>query len=222
VARNYPQRPFQLPEDATEILLVRHGSSQAHIAGEPFEVIEGGHANPPLAPEGIEQARLVAARLASEELHDLFVTPQRRTQETAAPLVAATGLEPTIVPHLREVHLGEWEGGEMRVRITHGDPLLADLYEKQRWDVIPGAENMDSFAERLRIGISEIVEQTGPGKRAAAVLHGGVIGEICHQALGGGPRLGFVLVENTSVSSLIVHGGGRWQLRSYNDTAHLR
>lgn len=222
MTRSYPQRPFQLPEDATEILLVRHGASQAHVAGEPFELIEGGHADPPLAPEGVEQAALVGARLAAEEFHTLYVTSLQRTHQTAQPLVDATGLAPIVVPHLREVHLGDWEAGEMRVRFANGDPLIADLYEQQRWDVIPGAEDMEAFAERLRTGIGEIVESTGPGRRAVAVLHGGVIGELCYQAVGGGPRLGFVLVENTSVSSLVVHGNGRWVLRSYNDTAHLR
>lgn len=222
MTRTYPQRPFQLPEDATEILLVRHGASEPHVAGEPFPVIEGGHANPPLAPEGFEQAALVGTRLAAEELHTLFVTPQRRTSETAQPLIDATGMQPTVIRELREVHLGEWEGGEMRVRVANGDPLLARLYAEQRWDVIPGAESMEAIEERLRSGIGQIIDATGPGRRAAAVLHGGVIAELCYQALGGGPRLAFVLVENTSVSSLIVHGNGRWQLRSFNDTTHLR
>lgn len=220
--KNYPQRPFQLPEDATEIVIVRHGASQAHVEGEPFELIEGGHADPPLAPEGVAQATLVGARLAAEPLDALFVTSLQRTHQTAQPLIEATGLTPTVIPELREVHLGDWEAGEMRVRFANGDPLIADLFEQQRWDVIPGAESMEAFAERIQTGISRIVDETGPGRRAVAVLHGGVIGEIFHQAHGGGPRLGFVLVENTSVSSLIVHGSGRWMLRSFNDTAHLR
>lgn len=221
--REYPQRPFQLPETSTEILIVRHGSSAAHIPGdEPFEVIEGGHSNPPLAPEGHAQAEQVGGRLQAEELEGIFVTPLQRTHQTAAPLAAATGHDPVVVPELREVHLGDWEGGEMRVRVAQGDPLFAELMEKQRWDVIPGAENMDEFAARVRSGIERIVDETGPGRRAVAVLHGGVIAEICHQAIGGGPRLGFVLVENASVSSLVVHGPGLWRLRSFNDTTHLR
>ena len=218
----YPQRPFALPDDATEILLVRHGASAHYVPGEQVEVIEGGHADHELAPEGREQAELIGRRLAEEELHTLFVTTQRRTQQTAAPLAAATGLEPRVVPELREVHLGEWEGGEMRVRAAAGDPLFGELFEKQRWDVIPGAEDMDTFGDRVKAGIEQIVSETGQGRRAAAVLHGGVIAEICHQCIGGDQRLAFVLVENTSVSSLIVHSTGRWVLRSYNDTTHLR
>lgn len=220
--REYPQRPFRLPEHATEIIIVRHGSSAAHVPGERFEVIEGGHSDPPLAPEGHEQAERVGARLATEEFHGVYVTPLRRTNETAAPLLAATGAEPIVVPELREVHLGDWEGGEMRVRVAEGDPLFGRLVEEQRWDVIPGGEDMDDFEARVRSGVERIVGVTGPGRRAIAFLHGGVIAEICHQALGGGPRLGFIFVENASVSSLVVHGPDRWQLRSFNDTAHLR
>ena len=220
--RDYPQRPFRLPEDATEIVIVRHGASAAHVPGEAVETIEGGHADPPLAPEGEEQALQVAQRLAEDPFDALFVTPLQRTHQTAAPLVAATGHTPIEIEELREVHLGDWEGGEMRVRVAHGDPLFAELVEKQRWDVIPGGENMEAFADRVRAGVERIADHTGPGRRAIAFLHGAVIAEICFNALGGGPRLGFVLVENASVSSLVVHGSGRWQLRSFNDTAHLR
>ena len=38
-----------------------------------------------------------------EPLSRLFVTPLRRTQETAAPLAARLGLEPVVIPELREV-----------------------------------------------------------------------------------------------------------------------
>jgi len=220
--REYPQRPFRLPAHATEILIVRHGSSAAHVAGEPFATIEGGHSDPPLASEGHEQAERVGHRLAAEDFHGLYVTPLRRTHETAAPLAVSTGAEPIVIPELREVHLGDWEGGEMRVRVAEGDPLFGELVAQQRWDVIPGGEDMDEFAARVRTGVDQIVAETGPGRRAVAFLHGGVIAEICHQALGGGPRLAFILVENASVSSLIVHGPGQWHLRSFNDTAHLR
>jgi probable phosphoglycerate mutase len=219
VSERYPQRPWALPPDATEVLLVRHGASQAAIRGEPFEMVEG-HADPPLAREGQEQAKAVGARLAQDPPDALFVTTLRRTVETAQPLVDATGLEPTVIPELREVSLGEWEGGEMRVRFAKGDPLVAQIFAEQRWDVIPGAEPMEAFGQRVRAGIERVVEATGPGRTAAAVVHGGVIGELCHQATGS-QRLAFVHVENSSVTRLVVFGDGRWLLRSFNDTSHL-
>jgi probable phosphoglycerate mutase len=219
VTERYPQRAWALPGDATEILLVRHGASQDLVPGEAFEMLEG-HANPALSPIGEQQARAVAARLAQDPPDALFITTLRRTAQTAQPLVEATTLEPTVVPELAEVHLGEWEGGELRVRTAKGDPLLATIFEQQRWDVIPGAEPADAFAERVRNGIAKVVQLTGPGRVAAAVVHGGVIGEIARQATDA-PRLAFVHAENTSISRLVVFGDGRWLLRSFNDTSHL-
>jgi 2,3-bisphosphoglycerate-dependent phosphoglycerate mutase len=219
VSERYPQRPFAVPGDATEIVFVRHGASAAAVPGEPFELLEG-HADPPLAPEGEEQARRVARRFDGRPLDALFVTPLQRTAQTAAPIAAATGLEPAVVPELREINLGEWEGGELRVRTAKGDPLVRRIFEEQRWDVIPGAEPAEAFAERVRSGVLAVVEATGPGRTAAAVVHGGVIGEICAQATGSRP-LSFIHADNCSITRLVVFGDGRWLLRSFNDIAHL-
>jgi probable phosphoglycerate mutase len=219
VSERYPQRAWTLPDNATEIILVRHGASQDAIPGEPFEMVEG-HANPALSPIGARQAQAVGARLAQDPPDTLFITSLQRTAQTAQPLIDATGLEPIVVPELSEVRLGEWEGGELRVRTATGDPLVATIFERQRWDVIPGAEPADDFAARVRKGINKVVELTGPGRVAAAVVHGGVIGEIARQATDA-PRLAFVHAENTSISRLVIFGDGRWLLRSFNDTSHL-
>ncbi|WCB93004.1 hypothetical protein DSM104299_01705 [Baekduia alba] len=219
MSERYPQRAWTLPDDATEVLLVRHGASQDAVPGEPFELLEG-HANPALSPIGEQQARLVGARLARRPPDTLFVTSLQRTAQTARPLIEATTLAPTVVPELSEVRLGEWEGGELRVRTAKGDPLVRTIFEEQRWDVIPGAEPAEAFAERVRKGINKVVDGTGPGRVAAAVVHGGVIGELARQATGA-PPLAFIHAENTSISRLVVFGDGRWLLRSFNDTTHL-
>ncbi len=207
------------PPDATEVVLVRHGASAAAVPGEPFEVLEG-HSDPPLAPEGREQAQAMAERLGGERFAGLFVTPLRRTAETAAPLAALTGLEPVVIPELREVNLGEWEGGELRIRAAHRDPKYFEVIEAERWDVIPGAEPAEAFAERVAGGLQQIVSAVGPGTAAVAVVHGGVIGELCRQATSSRP-FAFVHADNTSITRLVVFAGGRQLLRNFNDTAHL-
>ncbi|HEY6760174.1 MAG TPA: histidine phosphatase family protein [Baekduia sp.] len=219
MSERYPQRIWTLPDDATEVVLVRHGASQDAIPGEPFEMLEG-HANPALSPIGRHQALLVCARLAKRPPDALFITSLRRTAETAQPLVDAINLTPTVIPELSEVKLGEWEGGELRVRTATGDPLVHRIFAEQRWDVIPGAEPADVFADRVRAGFDRVVQLTGPGRVAAAVVHGGVIGELARQATDA-PRLAFAHAENTSISRLVVFGDGRWLLRSFNDTSHL-
>src|SRR3954471_10873659 len=215
----YPQRRFAPPPGSTEVILVRHGASAHAVAGHQFDLLDG-HADPPLAPEGEEQAIAVARRLDGETLGGLFVTPLQRTLQTAAPLAAASGLEPVPVPELREVLLGDWEGGTLRIRAAEGDPLFWKVIEEERWDVIPNAEPAEEFADRVRRGVEAMAAAAGPDAIAVAVLHGGVIGEICRQATRSRP-FAFVHADNCSISRLVVLPGGRQLLRSFNDTAHL-
>ena len=124
------------------------------------------------------------------------------------------------MPELREVSLGEWEGGEFRIRMAEGDPVALQAVAEERWEVIPGAETMASLALRVRAGIEAIVALAGPDVRVAAIVHGGVIGEACRQATDSRP-FAFVHSDNGSLTRLVVLPGGAWLLRSFNDTAHL-
>jgi probable phosphoglycerate mutase len=214
-----PQKPFALPPDATEIVLVRHGSSAAAIEGSPFPLVDG-RGDPPLADVGHRQAEAVGERLASEGLSTLFVTTLTRTHQTAAPLAERCGLEPVVVAEMAEVHLGDWEGGEYRLRAAAGDPLVWKAFEQERWDVIPGAETAEQLERRVRAGLARIVAETGPDATAVAVVHGGIIGELCRQATGSRP-FAFIHADNGSITRLVAFPGGRLLLRSFNDIAHL-
>ena len=217
-AAGVPQRAFRLPAGATEIVLVRHGASADAVPGVRHPLLDG-QGNPALSPVGERQALAVADRLEHEPFATLFVTSLARTAQTAAPLAARRKLEPVVVPELREVFLGDWEGGEFRIRNARHDPESRRVYVEERWDVIPGAESMQAFGERLRAGVARIVAATGPDAVAAAVVHGGVIGELCRQATSSRP-FAFIHADNGSLSRLVIHGD-RWRLRSFNDVAHL-
>jgi probable phosphoglycerate mutase len=200
-------------------VLVRHGASADAVAGAPFPLVDG-RSDPPLSPEGERQAVAVAERLAGEDISRLFITPLRRTAATAAPLAAAAGLNSTVVEDLAEVRLGDWEGGEYRLRAANGDPVVKRAFEEERWDIIPNAESPESLARRVRTGIETVVAATGPGAVAVAVVHGGVIGEACRQATDS-RRFAFVHADNGSLTRLVVWPDGRWLLRSFNDVSHL-
>ena len=219
MSQSYPQRAFAVPPDASELIVVRHGASAALEQGKPFPLV-GGHGDPPLAPEGLEQAEAVAERLRAEPLRALFVTPLQRTVQTAAPLAAATGLEPVVLEDLREVHLGEWEGGEYRIRLAERDPVAMRALMEERWDLIPGGEPMDSLAARVGAGLEAMLAAIGPGGTGAAVLHGGVIGELCRQVTGSRP-FAFIHSDNASICRVVALATGHRLLRSFNDTAHL-
>jgi 2,3-bisphosphoglycerate-dependent phosphoglycerate mutase len=200
------------------VLLIRHGASTPAIPGRRFPLTDG-HGDPALSEAGVEQAARIAARLALDPPVALFTSGLRRTVETAGPLARASGLEPVEIPDLREIRLGEWEGGEFRVRMANRDPIAARALAEERWDVIPGAEDMEGFGRRVRAGVERIVARIGPGV-AAAFVHGAVIGELCRQATASRP-FAFIHADNGSLTRLVVMADGRWLLRSFNDTAHL-
>lgn len=216
----YGQRRFALPPDATEIVFVRHGASAPVFPGQSHELTPDGWGDPELAPEGVLQAAAASERLRHEPLSALFVTSLRRTVETAAPTVAWSGLTPTVVPELTEVHLGDWEGGEYRVRIREGDPIALQALREERWDIIPGAEPAERFSARVRAGVLKVAAAIGPGRTGAAFVHGAVIGEICRQATQSRP-FAFVHADNGSLTRLVLFADGYWLLRGFNETTHL-
>src|SRR3954451_5234282 len=191
----YRQTKFRRPPGSTELLLVRHGESEPMVPGRPFPLVDG-HGDPELAPDGRVQAEQVAERLADHPIDAIYVSTLRRTAQTAAPLAARLGLDPVVLPGLREVHRGGWEGGAFRERVAANDALVVKMVEEERWDAIPGAEPAADFARRVRGAITTIVA-AHPEQRVAVFTHGGVIGEILAQAARSRP-FAFVGVDNGS------------------------
>ncbi len=213
----YRQVRFVRPPDGTEIVLVRHGETIPAPPDDPFPLVEG-QGDPDLGPEGIEQAARLADRLAGTEIAAIYVTTLRRTAQTAAPLARGVGLEPKVERDLREVHLGEWEGGIYRKKVIDGDPLALQVLEQERWDVIPGAESNEAFAERVRRGLSNIA-RAHVGERVVVVSHGGTIAMALSLASGSRP-FAFIAADNAGISTIVVTPAD-WVIRSFNDTAHL-
>ncbi|MGW1679439.1 histidine phosphatase family protein [Saccharopolyspora sp. NPDC002376] len=213
----YRQSRFSVPSGATDILLIRHGESAPARPDRPFPLVDG-QGDPELAPQGREHAERVAQRLADADLDAIYVTTLIRTVQTAAPLAARTGLTPQVEPDLREVHLGEWEGGLFRQKVAANDPVIHRMYAEQRWDVIPGAESVEALSNRVR-GSIERLAAAHPDQRIAVFTHGGIIGQVLALATRSRP-LAFLGADNGSISRIVV-AADHWIVRSFNDSAHL-
>ena len=72
---------------ATVVVLVRH-AEKAAVPGD----------DPPLSAAGTARAAALAESLRHAGVTAVVVTPRRRTVETAAPVIAARTLTPTVVP----------------------------------------------------------------------------------------------------------------------------
>ena len=215
--KEYRQHKYEVPEGATEIILVRHGESRAATADNPFPLVEG-QGDPELASQGRQQAVAVGERLKHLPINAVYVTSLQRTVETAAPLCAHLDMEHRVDPDLREVHLGDWEGGKFRIMVHENHPLYVEMHEQQRWDVIPGAESRDALQERIGRGLRRIA-QAHPNELVVAVLHGGVIGHIIAEATGSTP-FAFSGCDNGSISRIVMVDG-KIVVRGFNDVSHL-
>lgn len=213
----YRQHRFISPPGACELLLIRHGESQPAFPDQPFPITDG-RADPGLAPEGVEQAERIAGRLAGQRIDAVYVTSLRRTAQTAAPLARRLGLVPQVERELREVGLGDWEGGVYRQKVAENGPLVRRMLTEGRWDVIPGAESGGELAARVRDAVERLAA-AHPDQRLAVFTHGGVIGQAMALA-SGGRVFAFVGADNGSISHLVVRGD-QWTVRAFNDTAHL-
>ncbi len=58
-----------------------------------------------------------------------------------------------VVPELREVELGDWEGGEFRRRLEQQDPMILTLMREGSWDYVPNGEGDEAFTARVRAGL---------------------------------------------------------------------
>jgi probable phosphoglycerate mutase len=219
-----PQRRFRPLDGSTTLYLVRHGATEPAHPERPFPTVQG-HGDPALAPEGREQSGLVSKRLAEEHARDpfdaVYVTSLRRTTETIEPFLAATGLAAVVEHDLREVHLGDYEGGLLRLKGAEGDPVVREVYTSERWDVIPGAEVWEDFQGRCVAAVERIVE-AHRGRRIIAVVHGGVITAVLSH-VASARNFAFVSADNTSINEIVLlpEPIDRWVLRRFNDVTHL-
>lgn len=215
--RSYPQTFFQPDPGSCQILLVRHGQSAPFVEGEDFPMLDG-QGDPPLSPLGEWQAEQVGVRLAEEPITALYCSTLQRTAQTAAPLAARLGLDVTVDANLREVHLGEGEGGKFRKMVAEGHPAVLAMRENHDWSEVPGAESNAQVTART-VGAIEQIAATHPDELVAVFCHGGVVGALLGYANG---RLDFMFngARNGSISHIVV-SPDRWIIRTFNDGGHV-
>lgn len=201
------------PRRTTEIVLVRHAET---LDGD--DVLVGGQSNPPLSPHGLEQAARIAARLASESIEGVFVTPLRRTVQTAQPLADAREHVPQVVPSLREVQLGDLERQFASTQLRRA--AMREVLRRQRWEIGAGAEPASAFGARVAEGLAAVADAVPRGSRAVAFVHGGVIAEACRQATGSRPLAFLRHLRHASITRLH-YGHHGMTLDVFNDAAHL-
>jgi ribonuclease H / adenosylcobalamin/alpha-ribazole phosphatase len=135
-----------------------------------------------LGETGREQAALLAARLASTGLDALYASSMPRALETARPLADLAGLEPQVVPDLREIDFGELEGMPIEdIERTHPD--LAGWTTAPSSVGFPGGETVETLSARA-VEAARTIAGAHPGETAVVICHGVVIRALLADVLG--------------------------------------
>jgi broad specificity phosphatase PhoE len=149
------------------IYLFRHGEV---VLAETRRFI--GHLDAPLSPLGERQSVAQAARLASVKLTALFTSDLIRARRTGEIIGAPHGLTPTVVPELREMAMGRWEG-LTAAEIQRGEPAkFAEWMANVGKFPFPDGESVPDLDARAWPAFESIVDAHA-GQAVAIVAHGG-------------------------------------------------
>lgn len=150
-----------------DILLVRH-AAHAHLGN----TLSGRMQKISLSPEGAEQARRLADRLAGCGLDALQSSPVLRARETAAAVADRLGLTVTEAEPLNEVDFGDWTG--QGFDDLDRDPRWHRWNEQRAEGEAPGGESMAAVQQRIMAHLRQVASSAA-GKVVAMVSHCDVI-----------------------------------------------
>src|SRR5277367_3584430 len=88
------------------LTLVRHAQSAGNASG----LIDTSTPGPELTAKGWCQATLAAGQLSPNHYDGIYASSLIRTQQTATPTAQALGEPISVLPGLREIEAGQYEG----------------------------------------------------------------------------------------------------------------
>ena len=133
-----------------QLLFVRHGQPRWQEDGAAI-------VDPDLTSLGRRQALAAADRIRDMAVAEIIVSPARRSQQTAEPIIAAAGIEPTTIDDITEMKMPmEWAD-------TPGE-VVEQIFRDSRhrppsewWDGIPGGESFRDFHTRITTAMDGIL-----------------------------------------------------------------
>jgi broad specificity phosphatase PhoE len=136
------------------LTLVRHAQSAGNASG----LIDTSVPGPELTPKGWCQATDVAPQLAPNHYDGIYASTMIRTQETATPTSQMLGEPVAVLPGLREIEAGQYEGTpEANIAQTF-------FAAPQRWlrgdrnARIPGSVDGNEFEARFTEAVQRIYD----------------------------------------------------------------
>ena len=151
-----------------KIHLIRHGATDANYDGRYI----GCKTDLPLAPEGLNELRLLKDDIDYPEIGRLYSSPMLRCRQTGA--VLYPDFEPVTVEELKEYDFGSFEN-KTAAELESNPNFIP--WTSGRLSSPPGGEDNSEFIKRICVGFNKIVlDMIECGlTESAVIMHGGAI-----------------------------------------------
>ncbi|KMJ58797.1 phosphoglycerate mutase [Bacillus sp. LL01] len=197
-----------------EILLIRHGQSEADILH-----VHEGRADYPLTDLGREQAKRLACRLNEHCPPDIIWTSTlRRASETATILADEVGCMLIKEPNLMEFNNGVLAGLPREVAATKYPLPPGGRKPHER---IQNGESEIEFRMRVEMALSKILAESSAVVRIAIVSHGGTISNLLRAILQLPVSTNVRFSTGDTGMHILRKNDDVLQIISLNDTEHL-
>jgi len=194
----------------SQIYLLRHGEVDRHYEGRFV-----GQVDAPLSDKGVEQAKYRRDRFDVSSLSLIYSSDLTRSRQTAEIIVRNSSQSVKIIPELREICLGEWDGvliDEIKAKFPIQWQERGENIESYR---PPGGESFADLANRVIPTFRTILDQAEQGP-ALVVGHAGVNRVIICHVLGMSLSNVFRISQDYGSLTIIDLDRGFLKLRTMN------
>lgn len=191
------------------IYLLRHGEIEQ---GDERRFV--GQADLPLNKNGLHQARLWQQKLKTGLFEEIYSSDLSRARQTAFIIASHHQGKVQLLPALREINLGEWEG----LSVAEAQARFPYEWQRREKDLVtfcpPGGESFKDLALRIGPVFNQIVQETEGD--ILIVAHAGVNRVILCQVLGMDLTNLFRLGQDYGSLNLLERNKDDWRLVAMN------
>lgn len=202
----------------TTVYLIRHGETSNNSEGR----CNGCRSDQPLSVRGEQQASALAAYFDAHPVDVVCSSPLTRARQTASLALRRDMDALTVLPDLREVDLGLWDG------MLHTE--VKERYPEEWYNskhrasisVYPGGESSVDAAERIFEAFLHILREHR-GKSVAIVAHSTILALLTLRIFGWhlDRKSEMAGISNASFHKLQIDEGGHAVMVNWNYTDHL-
>lgn len=155
---------------STTLYITRHGQTEWNVEGRAQ-----GHHDSPLTELGIHQATWLSEALHHIDFAAIYSSSTLRARRTAEILRVERSLEVVAHDHLREIHMGSWEGQKhSELQERYPEECFAFWNAPHLFKSVSGGESYYDAQERVLSLLTEIIARH-EGEAVLIVTHAGTL-----------------------------------------------